>query len=101
MNRTAPVQAGHDHATHQACLPRLRRIEGQVRGIARMVEEERYCTDILTQLLAARAALKKVEDEILKGHVEHCVENAVSSGDAAEQRRLVAELVDVFGRFST
>jgi DNA-binding FrmR family transcriptional regulator len=101
MNHAAAVQAPHNHAIHKACLPRLRRIEGQVRGIARMVEEERYCTDILTQLLAARAALKKVEDEILKGHVEHCVENAVTSGDAAEQRRLVAELLEVFGRFST
>ncbi len=100
MNRAAPVQAGHDHATHKACLPRLRRIEGQVRGIARMVEEERYCTDILTQLMAARAALKKVEDEVLKGHVEFCVERAMTGSDAKDQRQKIDELIDVFKRYS-
>jgi DNA-binding FrmR family transcriptional regulator len=85
-----------EHATHKSCLTRLRRIEGQVRGVARMIEDERYCIDILTQLLAVRAALKKVEEEILKDHVEHCVENAIAGGDPAEQRRKVAELLQVF-----
>ncbi len=88
------------HASHTKVLPRLKRIEGQVRGIARMVEEERYCTDILTQLLAARAALKKVEDEVLKGHVEFCVERAMTSGDAKDQRHKIDELIDVFKRYS-
>jgi DNA-binding FrmR family transcriptional regulator len=85
-----------EHATHKSCVARLRRIEGQVRGVARMIEDERYCIDILTQLLAVRAALKKVEEEILKDHVEHCVENAIAGGDPAEQRRKVAELLQVF-----
>ncbi len=75
-----------------SCLKRLSRIEGQVRGIARMVEEDRYCIDIVTQISAARAALRRVEEEILRDHVAHCVEHAIASGDAEEQRRKVAEL---------
>ncbi len=88
------------HARHTGELARLRRIEGQVRGILRMVEEERYCVDILTQLRAARAALKRVEDSVLREHVEHCVAQAIQSGDAAEQRGKVDELLEVLGRFS-
>ncbi|MDP2411013.1 MAG: metal-sensitive transcriptional regulator [Pseudolabrys sp.] len=81
-----------------ANLKRLKRIEGQVRGIARMVEDDRYCIDIVTQIGAVRAALRKVEEELLRGHVAHCVEHAISSGDKADQRRKVAELMDVMGR---
>jgi DNA-binding FrmR family transcriptional regulator len=79
-------------------LKRLSRIEGQVRGLARMVEEDRYCIDIVTQIGAVRAALRRVEEEILREHVAHCVEHAISSGDKADQRRKVAELMDVMGR---
>jgi DNA-binding FrmR family transcriptional regulator len=79
-------------------LKRLRRIEGQVRGLARMVEEERYCIDIVTQLSAVRAALRRAEDEILADHVAHCVENAIASGNKDEQRRKVGELIDVLSR---
>ena len=85
-------------ATKKSCLARLRRIEGQVRGIARMVDEERYCIEVLTQLQAARAAMRKVEEEILKDHVAHCVEGAIRSGDAKEQRKKVAELLTVLGQ---
>jgi DNA-binding FrmR family transcriptional regulator len=81
--------------TKQACSDRLKRIEGQVRGIARMIEEDRYCIDILTQLRAVRAALRRVEDEVLNDHVAHCVEGAIASGDAGEQRRKVQELLTV------
>ena len=81
-----------------ANLPRLSRIEGQVRGLARMVEEDRYCIDIVTQIGAVRAALRRVEEEVLREHVAHCVEHAISSGDKADQRRKVAELMDVMGR---
>ena len=88
------------HARHTGELARLRRIEGQVRGILRMVEEERYCVDILTQLRAARAALKRVEDSVLREHVEHCVAEAIRSGDPAAQRGKVDELHEVLGRFS-
>ncbi len=74
---------------------RLSRIEGQVRGIARMIADDRYCIDVINQIEAVRAALKKVEDAILADHIEHCVEHAILSGDTADQRRKVAELVEV------
>ena len=81
-----------------ACLKRLGRIEGQVRGLARMVEADRYCIDIVTQISAVRAALRRVEEEILHDHVGHCVEGAIASGNKSEQRKKVAELMDVLGR---
>jgi DNA-binding FrmR family transcriptional regulator len=81
-----------------SCLKRLNRIEGQVRGLARMVEEDRYCIDIVTQISAVRAALRRAEEEILRDHVGHCVEHAIASGNRAEQRRKVAELMDVLQR---
>ena len=79
-------------------LKRLKRIEGQVRGLSRMVEDDRYCIDIVTQLSAARAALRRAEEEILADHTAHCVEHAIASGDKTNQRRKVAELMDVMGR---
>ncbi len=82
----------------QAALRRLKRVEGQVRGLVRMVEDDRYCIDIVTQIAAARAALRKVEEEVLRDHVAHCVEHAIASGNKAEQRRKVAELMEVLGR---
>ena len=81
-----------------ACLQRLRRIEGQVGGLIRMVEEDRYCIDIVTQIAAVRAALRRAEEEILRDHVAHCVESAIESGDRAEQRRKITELMDVVSR---
>ena len=78
-----------------SCAKRLQRIEGQVRGIARMVDEDRYCIDIVTQISAVRAALRRLEEEILRDHVAHCVEHAINSGDKADQRRKIAELMDV------
>ena len=82
----------------KSVVGRLNRIEGQVRGIARMVEEERYCIDILTQLQAVKAAVKRVEDEVLKDHARCCVEEAIQSGDVGEQREKFAELVDLFAK---
>jgi CsoR family transcriptional regulator, copper-sensing transcriptional repressor len=79
-------------------MKRLKRIEGQVRGLARMVEDERYCIDVVTQLSAVRAALRRAEEEILADHVAHCVEHAIASGNKAEQRRKVSELMDVVTR---
>jgi len=79
-------------------LNRLKRIEGQVRGVARMVEDERYCIDILTQLAAVRAALTRVESELLKGHLDHCIESAIVRGDTAEQRRKAGELIELLER---
>ena len=77
---------------------RLNRIEGQVRGIGRMLNEDRYCIDVVTQVAAVRAALRRVEEEILRDHVTHCVAQAVSSGTKAEQRRKIDELMAVFSR---
>jgi CsoR family transcriptional regulator, copper-sensing transcriptional repressor len=85
-------------AAKSTTLKRLSRIEGQVRGLARMVEEDRYCIDIVTQISAVRAALRRVEEEILRDHVSHCVEHAIASGDAREQRTKIAELMDVLAR---
>jgi DNA-binding FrmR family transcriptional regulator len=82
----------------RTAVVRLSRIEGQVRGIARMVEADRYCIDVVNQLEAVKAALKKVEDQILADHIAHCVEGAIVSGDAKDQRRKVAELVELIGR---
>jgi DNA-binding FrmR family transcriptional regulator len=79
-------------------LNRLRRIEGQVRGVARMVDEDRYCIDVMTQLRAVRAALARVESELLKGHLDHCIESAIVRGDAAEQRKKAAELIELLER---
>lgn len=87
-----------DKSTKPARLKRLSRIEGQVRGLARMVDEDRYCIDIITQIAAVRAALRRVEEEILRDHIGHCVEHAIVSGDADEQRQKIAELMDVLGR---
>lgn len=80
---------------------RLARIEGQVRGVARMIAEDRYCIDVMNQIEAVKAALKKLEDEILKDHIAHCVEHSIASGDAEDRRQKVAELVEILGRITS
>jgi CsoR family transcriptional regulator, copper-sensing transcriptional repressor len=84
--------------TKAAVLKRLSRIEGQVRGLARMVVEDRYCIDVVTQISAVRAALRRAEEEILRDHVANCVEHAIASGDKRDQRQKIAEIMDVLGR---
>lgn len=79
-------------------LNRLSRIEGQVRGVARMVEEDRYCIDVLTQVQAIRAALARVETEMLKSHLDHCIESAITGGNVADQRAKASELIELLGR---
>lgn len=79
-------------------VDRLRRVEGQVRGISQMVEDDRYCIDILHQLQAVKSALARAEDEILKNHASHCVAEAIASGDADEQRQKFGELIDLFAK---
>ncbi len=81
-----------------SCVRRLSRIEGQVRGLSRMVEEGRYCIDIVTQISAVRAALRRVEQEVLRDHVGHCVKHAMQSDDVADQNRKIKELMDVLAR---
>ncbi|GBE44865.1 MAG TPA: transcriptional regulator [Rhizobiales bacterium] len=86
---------------HNDCLARLSRIEGQVRGISRMIEDKRYCIDILMQLRAIRAALGKVETQVLKDHADHCIADAISSGSEDEQKKKFRELIELFGRYTT
>jgi DNA-binding FrmR family transcriptional regulator len=81
-----------------AASKRLSRIEGQVRGLGRMVQEDRYCIDIVTQIAAVRSALRRLEEEILRDHVGHCVEHAVAAGNKADQRRKIEELMAVVSR---
>ena len=89
------MKAMHDR-TH--LINRLSRIEGKVRGVSKMIEDERYCIDVLTQLRAARAALARVEANLLKDHLTHCIEDAIVSGNASEQRKKAAELIELLGR---
>ena len=84
--------------TKAAVLKRLSRIEGQVGGLFRMVAEDRYCIDVVTQISAVRAALRRAEEEILRDHVSHCVEHAIASGNKTEQRKKISEIIDVLGR---
>jgi len=84
--------------TKRTVKGRLARVEGQVRGLTQMVEQDRYCIDVITQVRAARAALAKVEQMVLADHLGSCVEAAIASGDPQQQRAKVAELIDVLGR---
>ncbi len=82
----------------EAIVKRLNKIEGQVRGINRMLEEDRYCIDILHQVQATKAALTKVETALLKDHASACVEEALQKGTLNEQREKIVELVGLFER---
>ena len=84
--------------TKKTVAARLRRIEGQVGGLIRMIDADRYCVDILNQVSAVRVALRKVEEEILRDHVSHCVSDAFASDNLVEQRHKVDELVETIGR---
>ena len=84
--------------TKKTVTARLNRLEGQVRGLTKMVEDDRYCIDVVTQIQAVIAALKKVEGEVLKDHISHCVEHAIKSGDKKAQREKVQELVQTLAR---
>jgi DNA-binding FrmR family transcriptional regulator len=91
----------HGYADDKASLvKRLHRIEGQVRGIERMLEEDRYCIDVLTQLGAVTTALESLAFRILDDHVQHCVAGALASGDAAEADAKSKELLDAVHRFA-
>ncbi len=87
-------------ADKEALIKRLHRIEGQVRGIERMLEEDRYCIDVLTQIGAVSTALESLAFELLDDHVNHCVAGALASGDAAEAEAKAAELLRAVHRFA-
>ena len=89
-----------DAPSKERNLKRLRRIEGQVRGLQRLVEEERYCADIMTQISSVHAALRSVSRELMRNHLRHCASTAIRSGPAASER-MYDELVDLMERYST
>jgi DNA-binding FrmR family transcriptional regulator len=89
-----------DDETKVKALGRLRRIEGQVQGIQRMVEEEKYCVDILLQLTAVEGAVEQVQRLLLGRHIESCVADAIRSGNTRDRQKKVDELLEVFSRFS-
>jgi CsoR family transcriptional regulator, copper-sensing transcriptional repressor len=87
-------------ADKEALIKRLHRIEGQVRGLERMLEEDRYCIDVLTQISAVTTALESVAFRILDDHVNHCVSGALASGDAGEAAAKSKELLEAVHRFA-
>ncbi|WP_366522854.1 metal-sensitive transcriptional regulator [Reyranella sp.] len=89
------IVQGMDSKIKKSQLARLGRIEGQVRGIARMIEEERYCIDVLNQLRAVRAALNKVEQETLGDHLQHCVAHAFHAGSEKDRKDKIEEILEV------
>ncbi len=86
--------------TKRKALTRLNRIEGQVQGVQRMVEEEKYCVDILTQISAIQGALEQVRKILLGRHIESCVTEAVASGRQGDRQKKIDELLDVFSRYA-
>lgn len=88
------------HSSHQSQLPRLKRARGQVDGVIRMIEDERYCVDILTQLRAARSALRRVEQAVLREHAEHCIAGAAQSKRSKEAEAKLEELFQALERYA-
>jgi DNA-binding FrmR family transcriptional regulator len=84
---------------HHEEMPRLKRIEGQIRGIQKMIENERYCIDILTQLSSVQGAIKSVEENILERHLKGCVQHSFSKGNKADKAEKIAEVIDVLKKF--
>lgn len=99
MTATDPTTHGYN-ADKDQLLKRLARIEGQVRGIAKMIGDDRYCIDILTQLGAVDTALEAVAIKVLEEHVQHCVAGALASGDPAEAHEKSRELLEAVQRFA-
>jgi len=87
-----------DNDVSRKALQRLRKIEGQVKGIQRMVEDRRYCIDVITQISAAESALHKLSELILKNHIETCVLEAFRSDDSNERNRKIDELMEAYSR---
>jgi DNA-binding FrmR family transcriptional regulator len=99
MTAPHPLHAIHvSTETKVSLTKRLRRIEGQVRGLQKMVDEERYCADVLMQITSVQEALRGVGRLLLQNHLTHCVTTAMRSGEPQEAERVVAELVDLWGK---
>ena len=94
------VGEGHGKHDRTAVQNRLKRIEGQVRGVQRMVDEDRYCIDVLTQISAIHESLRRVSELLLREHLSHCVTAAASSGDARKAEKIYDELADLFNKYA-
>lgn len=91
-------QAAQPHPDHSEMIPRLKKVQGQIEGLQGMIEDGRYCVDILVQFRAAMAALRKVEAQIFQTHLSHCVKDALSSKNAAEAQAKIDELTELLVR---
>ncbi|PZQ45768.1 MAG: hypothetical protein DI551_06405 [Micavibrio aeruginosavorus] len=89
----------HSHPDHSTDIPRLNRIGGQIAGVKKMIEDDRHCPEILTQIRAARAALKGLEASILERHLNHCVMESLNAHDPAAVQKKIDELKDLFKRY--
>ena len=87
------------HPCHSKDLPRLNRVTGQIEGIKKMIDEGRYCPDIITQLRAARSSLKSIEANILERHLSHCVSDAIETGSKKEKSKKIEEIKEIFKRY--
>lgn len=87
------------HPPHEAEIKRLNRIGGQIEGVKKMVEEDRYCPEILSQLRAVRSAVKGIETEILRRHLSSCVVSAMQGGDKASRLKSIEEVTSLFSKF--
>jgi len=90
---------GRELGMHEAQIVRLNRIEGQIRGISKMITEGRYCVDILTQIRSASSALAKVQENIFKGHLESCVRDSLTGDDPQDREAKIDEILEVLSRF--
>jgi DNA-binding FrmR family transcriptional regulator len=88
-----------DDMNHSAQIVRLNRIEGQIRGISKMIQEERYCVDILTQIRSASSALAKVQENIFQGHLESCVRDSLTGDDLRDREKKVDEILEILSKF--
>lgn len=88
-----------EHPSHTSELKNLNRVSGQIEAVKRMIDERKYCPDILTQLRAARAALKSIETKILETHLYSCVEDSMSKGSLKDKKAKISELAELFKRF--
>ncbi|NOR15632.1 MAG: metal-sensing transcriptional repressor [Candidatus Aminicenantes bacterium] len=93
------VRMSNQMTSHEAELVRLRRIEGQIRGIQKMIEEKRYCVDILTQLNSIVGAIKSVEENILERHLKGCVHQSFTKGNKQDKNTKIDEVIDVLKKF--